>query len=206
MRAPEIVLASASPRRLELLRALGLRVTPRPSGLPEPADGGAPPEELVVRLAELKGRHVTGLLREEGRRALVLGADTEVVLDDTTLGKPRDPADAAAMLRRLAGRDHEVLTGVYLARTDDARETSAVSRTRVRFRDYDERTIKAYVRSGEPLDKAGAYGIQGRGVLLTERIEGSWSNVVGLPLELLPELFRHVGVDLLALLDGTPER
>ena len=114
------------------------------------------------------------------------------------LGKPRDTAEAALMLAELRGRTHEVLTAVFLARTDDGRATTGVESTRVRFREFEDETIRDYVASGEPLDKAGAYGLQGRGVLLTERIEGSWSNVVGLPLERLPEWLARLDLDFRA--------
>jgi septum formation protein len=199
-RAAEFVLASASPRRLELLQRLGLAVIAVPSDVNEHDPPSAlTPMQHVLRLAEAKARAVAGRLRGRERPAVVLGADTAVVLHGRLLGKPRDPVHAAELLRRLSGRSHTVLTAVFVVRTDDGRQARAVEATRVRFRDYDEATVRWYVRSGEPMDKAGAYGIQGRGALLARRIEGSWSNVVGLPLERLPELFRAVGLDLLEL-------
>ncbi len=196
----DLLLASGSPRRLELLRGLGLAVRVRPSGVPEP-DGPAPdPVGLARALARAKARHVASSASAEATPSVVLGADTVVALDGDTLGKPRDEREAREMLRRLAGKTHRVITGVHLVRTDVPREASVAETTRVRFRDYDERTIDWYVSSGESRDKAGAYGIQGRGVLLVEAIEGSWSNVVGLPLERLPGLFEEIGLDLLAAL------
>jgi len=126
--------------------------------------------------------------------AVVLGADTEVVLDGLALGKPRDAVEATAMLRALSGRTHDVLTGVHLLRLDEPRTTTAVRVTRVTFRAYDDRLVHDYVRSGEPLDKAGAYGIQGRGVELVESVDGSWSNVVGLPVEDLEGWLARIGV------------
>jgi septum formation protein len=134
----------------------------------------------------------------------VLAADTEVVLDGRVLGKPADAAQASRMLRDLRGREHEVLTGVRLVRTDDGRAAGGVEVTRVRFGDCDDVLIEAYVRTGEPFDKAGAYAIQGRGVLLTAGIDGSWSNVVGLPVERLPGWFAAIGVALGDLVDWAP--
>ena len=116
------------------------------------------------------------------------------VLGGLSLDKPEDPREAAAMLRRLSGRTHEVWTGVHVLRPATLATAGTVERTRVRMRAFDEATIAWYVATGEPLDKAGAYGIQGLGVFLVDGIEGSWSNVVGLPLERLPDLFAAVGL------------
>jgi septum formation protein len=116
------------------------------------------------------------------------------------LGKPRDAAHAAEMLRLLRGREHRVITGVFLTRSDDGRHVRRTEVTRVWFKHYDERTLLAYVESGEPLDKAGAYGIQGGGAALAERVDGSWNNVVGLAVEQLPEWLSAIGLDLEALL------
>jgi septum formation protein len=148
-----------------------------------------------LRLAEAKARAVAGGL--DGQPSVVLGADTAVVLDGEALGKPGGIADAAGMLSRLAGRGHEVLTGVFLLRTDVEKTAAWVERTHVRFRNYGEQTIRWYVETGEPMDKAGGYGIQTRGALLAEGIDGSWANVVGLPVERLPGLFRGVELELL---------
>jgi septum formation protein len=126
-----------------------------------------------------------------------MAADTAVVLEELVLGKPADNTEAAGMLFRLSGRVHQVVTGVFLLRTDDGRSARAVESTGVRFRTLSRPLIDWYVSTGEPLDKAGAYGIQGRGVLLTAGVEGSWTNVVGLPLERLPGLFSQIGFDLL---------
>ena len=206
MTVPRLVLASASPRRLSLLRALGLDPPCRPSGLPEPSGVPGPPHELVATLAAAKGRRVGERLLTEQGHALVLAADTAVVLEREVFGKPADPEDAVRMLRRLSGKNHDVHTAVFLLHTETADEASLVASTKVRFRRYGERTIRWYVESGEPLDKAGAYGIQGRGALLVESLEGSWSNVVGLPLERLPELFDRVGVDLFELISSATPR
>jgi septum formation protein len=190
---PRLFLASASPRRLALLREAGLDPVPCPTGLPETPVEGESPRSHVLRLAREKGRHAIARLASEGETGLVLAADTAVVLDGETLGKPGDEIDAAAMLRRLAGRTHEVLTGVFLATLRDGRAAEAAGRTRVTFRPYAEDTVLWYVGTGEPRDKAGAYGIQGEGRALVQEIEGSWSNVVGLPMELLPELCERIG-------------
>lgn len=180
-----LYLASASPRRLLLLRGLGLSpcvVAPR---IDEQARAGEVPREMVLRLARDKARSVAGKVARGGH-GVVLAADTTVVVDGRALGKPVDAEQATRMLRRLCGRGHDVLTGVYLLRTDDGRETGGVESTRVVFSAYDAATIADYVATGESLDKAGAYGIQGHGATLVEGIEGSWSNVVGLPIERLP--------------------
>ena len=189
------MLASASSRRLDLLRALGLDPEVRHSGIPEEPLPGESAEAHVLRLAEAKGRAVADAL--DGGSHLILAADTAVILEDVVLGKPADRDEAVAMLTDLAGRAHVVLTGVFVLRTDDGRHAGHVERTKVRFRDYGEAMIRWYVGTGEPMDKAGAYGIQTRGALLTEGIEGSWTNVVGLPTERLPALLRAIDLDLI---------
>jgi len=188
-----LTLASASPRRLALLRDLGLDPVPCPADVDERVLPGEAAETHALRLAREKARKVAAGLAG----GAVLGADTVVVLDGRILGKPDGPDGAAAMLRLLAGRTHEVVTGVCVLNLDRTPpgEAEAAVRTRVRFRAYGEDTVRWYVASGEPVDKAGSYGIQGRGVLLAEGIEGSWSNVVGLPLETLPDLFRAAGLN-----------
>jgi len=190
-----LYLASGSPRRLELLRQIGLdprRVAHTVRESPEP---GETPTAHVGRLAAAKAQSALGLLAPGAPPGVVLAADTVVTIDGEILGKPESARDAERMLRSLRGRVHQVLTGVSLARTDDARSVDAVEATQVRFRRFDDDTIRAYVASGEPLDKAGSYGIQGLGAFLSVSIEGSWSNVVGLPLERLPECLAGIGVD-----------
>ena len=188
-----LFLASASPRRLALLRDAGFDPVTCPTGVPEAALPGESASDHVLRLAREKGRHALAGLAAQGADGLVLSADTAVVLDGTILGKPADDADAAGMLRRLSGRTHDVLTGVFLARIGTPRSAEDVGRTRVTFKPYGDRELLRYVATGEPRDKAGAYGIQGEGGALVEGIEGSWSNVVGLPMELLPRLYASVG-------------
>ena len=160
-----------------------------PSDLEETLAPG-PLAEAVARLALDKARAVAARVRE----GIVLGADTVVTIDGEPLGKPADPDDARRMLRRLRGREHEVVTGVAVVdvRTGRAERTAVTSR--VRMADYDERALEAYVATGEPLDKAGAYAIQGAGGALVAGYEGSYSNVVGLPLAETARLLTAFGV------------
>lgn len=187
---PVVVLASGSPRRLELLRRLGIDPEVRAADVDEAPHPGEAPPTTVARLAAAKARAV-----DAPAGALVVAADTEVVLDGTVLGKPADDAEAAAMLRSLSGRDHTVLTGVHVR--CDGREAAAVEETVVRFRDLHDDEIEAYVATGEPHDKAGGYGIQGAGGMFVERIEGSDTNVVGLPLATVVRLAADVGITVL---------
>ena len=189
---PRLVLASASPRRKDLLAELGLPFDVRPTDVDETPRRGESPEALVARLAASKA---DAGARAAGPDAIVLGADTVVAIDDDVLGKPADAAHAAEMLRCLAGQAHRVLTGVAVAvaRTPIAVE---VVTTYVAFRSLTADEIAAYVATGEPLDKAGAYGIQGQGGALVASIEGPYDNVVGLPLERVRRLLTTAGIDL----------
>lgn len=195
-----IVLASASPRRAELLTQIGLLFEVRLPAPPvdETPHAGEAAEAYVERLARAKARAVA--LTSPGR--VVLAADTTVVLDGAILGKPGDVAEAVAMLLALAGRAHTVCTGVAVA--GDGRVESLVARTRVRFRPVDRAEAEAYARTGEGADKAGGYGIQGIGAIFAEAIEGSYSTVVGLPLVETERLLRAAGVDTWALRNGRP--
>lgn len=181
-----LVLASGSPRRREILSALGLRFDVRRPDLDETLRPGEGAADAARRLAEEKAAAV-----EAAPDELVLAADTIVVLDGELLGKPSGPEGAAVMLERLAGRSHEVVTGLALRLGAETRSTTA--RTSVIFRPLDRREIAAYVGTGEPLDKAGAYGIQGFGSALVERIEGDFFNVMGLPVPALLALLRAGG-------------
>jgi len=192
----QLILASASPRRLSLLRELGLSPEVLPAEVDERELGGEPPERYVLRLAEAKCRAVAPIKSGSEPPCLIVAADTAVVVEGRTLGKPADAGEAKEMLRLLRGKSHEVMTGVFLMRTDDGRHAGAVATTRVMFRDYGEQEISEYVASGEPMDKAGAYAIQGAGGCLAEMVQGSWSNVVGLPLESLSLWMRRIGVEL----------
>jgi septum formation protein len=183
MSAPSLYLASASPRRRELLAQIGLECRCLPVDLDESPLPGEAPAAYVRRLALDKARAARSMLDDAGsaEAALVLGADTAVVVADEVLGKPRDADDAAAMLRRLAGREHRVLTGVAVI-GPGATERLGLSESRVWMRPILDAEIAAYWATGEPADKAGAYGIQGRGALFIEAIAGSYSGVMGLPL------------------------
>ena len=186
---PEIVLASASPRRTELLRGLGLQHTVDPSSIDELVGHGESAGQLVARLAAEKVRSVQARHPD----SWVSGGDTEVVLDGTTLGKPSDPEDARRMLSRLSGRAHLVLSAVALARPGREPDVEVVT-TEVHIRPLDRRTIDGYVSTGEPLDKAGAYGIQGLGSTLVDRIVGDYTAVVGLPVGALVRLLERAGL------------
>jgi len=155
----------------------------QPSGVPEDAPPG-PPAEVAISLALAKARAVAGRMAPEGDRpAIVLGADTIVVLDGALLGKPSGAEDAARMLRALRGRAHEVVTGVALVRAGgEPREATDAVSTRVTMAPYSDRQIEAYLATGEPFDKAGAYAVQGLGGRLVESVDGCLTNVVGLPL------------------------
>jgi septum formation protein len=187
---PDLVLASSSPRRADLLTRLGARFRVRASDVDEGLDE-PDPARLVEVLARRKAEAVSRL--EPG--VAVLGADTVVALEGRVLGKPRDRAENAAYLQALSGRWHEVHTG--LALLGPGLEAVGAERTRVRFRQLTEAEVEGYALSGEGLDKAGGYGIQERGMALVERIEGDYFNVVGLPVALLLELARRAGLELL---------
>jgi septum formation protein len=184
-----IILASASPRRAELLRSAGIPFEVQAADVDESLRPGEAPEAYVRRLATEKANVVAA--RYPGRQ--VLAADTTVVVDDHVLGKPTDAADAARMLHSLAGRTHVVLTGVCLVGPDPGQHVDATERTIVEFSAMSRAEIDAYVRSGEPMDKAGAYAIQGLAARHVTRIDGSYSNVVGLPVALVYRLLREAG-------------
>jgi len=181
-------LASKSPRRRALLARLGVDFDVLDIDVPEIRTQGERAEDYVQRVAREKAR--AGLARAP--EAIVLGADTEVVLDDHVFGKPRDKADAAAMLRRLSGRTHEVLTALVLV--SKTREASALSRTKVSFSTLTEPDIAAYLASGEPMGKAGGYAIQGAAERFVHHLAGSFSGVMGLPLHETAQLVRQFGI------------
>jgi septum formation protein len=186
-----LVLASASPRRRELLARLGAPFTVRPSHVPELHPPG-PHAQAVVAVALDKARAVAREWAEGA--AVVLGADTEVVLDGRYLGKPRDAIDAVRMLWELRGRTHEVVTGVALVEAPSGREETAAVTTRVTMAVATEAEIAAYVATGEPLDKAGAYAVQGEGRRLVAEVDGCLTNVIGLPVETTRRLLERWGV------------
>lgn len=186
----ELILASQSPRRRELLARLGLRFRVEAAGADETMDAAKDPFDEVARLSRVKAGAV-----HAGPEDVVIAADTMVVLDGAALGKPKDPADAARTLRALSGRDHQVMTGLTVKRGDWVRSLTSV--TRVWFRELSEGEIAAYIASGEPLDKAGSYGIQGLAACFVERLDGDYYNVMGLPLCPLTGLLRQAGVEVL---------
>lgn len=185
---PPLVLASASPRRAEILTRLGLTFQVVPSHIREGGLEGEGPEEHARRLAEEKVLEV----RDREPEALVLGGDTVVVLGEDRLGKPADSEEAVATLLRLAGRTHRVMSGLALGFPDGSLR-AGVAVTRVTFRPLDEILVRRYVATGEPMDKAGAYGIQGLGSALVARIQGDYHTVVGLPLPLFLDLLEEGG-------------
>ncbi|MFQ5724266.1 MAG: Maf family protein [Terriglobia bacterium] len=185
-----IVLASSSPRRQEVLRAAGFEFDAVPAtGAEDARAANETPAAYAERLARQKAEAVAKRLPAKDDR-VVLGADTIVVADGEVLGKPASPEDARAMLRRLSGRAHAVVTGVALAEAGRARRVQAHETTQVFFRPLTEQEIQAYVSTGEPLDKAGAYAVQGRAARFVTRVEGCYFNVVGLPVALVDRLLR----------------
>ncbi|HXG55984.1 MAG TPA: Maf family protein [Vicinamibacterales bacterium] len=179
-----LILASASPRRAELLASAGFAFDIVPADVDEQPGDGEAAHEYTLRVARDKARAVARTLHDTD--AVVLAADTEVLADDMILGKPSDYADAARMLRMLSNAVHQVVTAVVVWGNDD--ERSEVVTTHVRFLPLSEADIEWYVSTGEPMGKAGAYGIQGRGARFIDRIDGSWSNVVGLPIHAVHRL------------------
>ncbi len=183
-----IILASGSARRRELLERLGIAHEVVPAHVDERAEPGELPESMAVRLAIEKAKAVARSRAKE----VVLAADTVVVVDGEILGKPVSASDAESMLEKLSGRDHRVITAVAVVRGDDVKARYEV--TRVWFRSLSAAMIRDYVATGEPLDKAGSYGLQGLGGLLVERIDGDYFCVIGLPLRLAVDLLEDVGV------------
>ncbi|HTW58801.1 MAG TPA: Maf family protein [Terriglobales bacterium] len=191
-----LVLASASPRRQELLRHAGISFAVQPADIDETPLAAESPRACAERLAREKALAVWRMRPED----VVLGADTIVVVDQAILGKPRDADDAARMLRLLSGRVHEVLTGVCLANSAQGRPADSVHELRtasettlVTMNDISDEEIRAYVATGEPMDKAGAYAIQGMASRWIPRIEGDYSNVVGLPVALVYRMLNGLG-------------
>lgn len=186
---PTIILASASPRRAALLTAIGVEFEIVPSQIQERSHPDEPPADYITRLARAK---VVAVAKQR-RSGLVIGGDTVVVLDGMLLEKPADEQHARQMLRALSGRWHAVLTGVALYDVASRRELADYEKTLVRFAQLTEREIDWYVASGEPMDKAGGYGIQGLAGIFVEEIAGNYSNVVGLPIALVYRLARRLG-------------
>jgi septum formation protein len=188
MKLPKLILASGSPRRAEILTSVGWEFTKDSADIDETELPNELPEDYVQRLAREKAETVAAKYSD----AIVLGADTTVVIDDQILGKPTDLADAKRMLKMLSGNWHEVLTGIALVRVSSSSLESVVGvqRTRVKFVEMNEEEIEFLAEKGEPLDKAGAYAVQAQAALFIEKIEGDYWNVVGLPINLVYNLLQ----------------
>ena len=184
-----LILASQSPRRRELLGLTGLPFVVRAADIDETMDSGRAPFEEVARVSRLKALAV-----ERERDDVVIAADTIVVCGGTVLGKPKDEADAFRILSLLSGRDHEVMTGMTVVRGDEIVTHTEV--TRIHFRELHPEEIRAYIASGEPMDKAGAYGIQGGAALFADQMEGDYYNVMGLPVCRLAMILRSLGLPI----------
>ena len=186
-----IILASKSPRRQELLRLLGVDFTIETADIDEHMDPALPADREVMRVSALKAAKIADLHPDD----LVIASDTIVVVDGRILGKPKNEADAFSMLRLLSGRSHEVMTGLCVRQ--GSRETRDAVITKVSFRDLSDAEIRAYIATGEPMDKAGAYGIQGRASVFVTGIEGDYFAVMGLPVCRLCQILRTFGVPVL---------
>jgi septum formation protein len=189
---PRLILASASPRRSELLRGLGLDFEVLPSSIEEKREPGEGAEEYVARLARDKGRAIA----TQHPAAWVISADTVVYIDGEILEKPGDKNEARAMLRQLSDRRHVVYSGVSLQNAESGYEDANVTTTTVQFVPLREDRIAWYVETGEPMDKAGAYAVQGIGAMFIRSVEGNYTNVVGLPLSTLVEMMERAGLKL----------
>ena len=185
-----LILASQSPRRKELLGLMGHPFTIRVADIDETMDASASPYDEVARVSRLKALAV-----ERSEDDLVVAADTIVVVGGTVLGKPRDEADAFRMLKALSGRDHQVMTGMTVVRGEEAVTVTEV--TDIHFRELSDNEIRAYIATGEPMDKAGAYGIQGGAALFATHLNGDYYNVMGLPVCRLTSLLRSFGLCIL---------
>ena len=188
----ELILASQSPRRRELLGLFGIPFSVRVADIDETMDPAQAPFDEVARVSRMKAMAV-----ERGADDVVIAADTIVVVGGKVLGKPRDEAEAKAMLGLLSGRDHQVMTGMTVLRSEKLETVTEV--TDIHFRSLSENEIAAYVRSGEPMDKAGAYGIQGGAALFAEKLVGDYYNVMGLPVCRLWQLLNKIAPELLNL-------
>jgi septum formation protein len=189
---PTIILASNSPRRRELLHQIGLSFATDPSQVDEQVLIGESPESYAVRVALDKARAAAA----RAGSGIIIAADTIVVLGGRILGKPANRRDAERMLSILSGKMHVVITGLAIMDASEGKTETGMSLTRVWFKDLSKDEISSYIKGGEPLDKAGAYGIQGKGALFVKQIEGCYFNVVGLPLSLLGELLHNFNIKL----------
>jgi septum formation protein len=199
---PDLILASKSPRRIELLQQLGLSFDVIPSDLKENIDLSLSPAQVVVSLAKQKSNHVTEQLKPtRSKPFVVLGADTLVVLEKHFLGKPSSKEDAFDMLASLSGKVHEVYTGVVLigniGNDQNFPDESTFQVSRVYFRHLSPQEINAYIATGEPMDKAGAYAVQGIASAFIEKIEGCYTNIIGLPIPPVVRMLRKAGIKVL---------
>lgn len=192
MNSLKLILASSSPRRAEILRNAGIAFEIRAAQIDESPLPGETAHAMVARLAEAKARAAAAQIDVRERECIVVGADTAVELGGEILGKPRDSAHAREMLARLGGRTHQVLTGIFLLQLPENATRAAVENSSVKFAPLSEKEIDAYVETGEPLGKAGAYAIQGLAGRFISGIEGCYFNVVGLPLARLYALLREM--------------
>ncbi|HET6488301.1 MAG TPA: Maf family protein [Syntrophales bacterium] len=190
MRGTQLILASASPRREEMLRLLGLRFSILHSNVDEAPSTGEQPEHYALRLSEAKARAVAGMRPGHW----ILGADTIVTIDDELLGKPRTTDEARCMIRKLSGREHTVITAFTLVNSEREEVIRRAVASQVRFKDVPEDEVAWYVATDEPYDKAGGYAVQGKASFLISEIHGSWTNVVGLPLCEVVEALKELGL------------
>jgi septum formation protein len=188
----KLILASASPRRAEILAAAGIQFAVHPAHVDESPLPAETPTQMVERLAKIKAEFVAREFANE-KDAIILGADTTVALDGEIISKPESSADARSMLRELSGREHQVITGIYVIRISDGAHKSGTETTRVWFSPMTDQEVDAYVQTGEPLGKAGAYAIQGIAGRYIPRIEGCYFNVVGLPISKVWEALTELG-------------
>lgn len=189
----ELILASGSPRRIELLKKLGCKFRVIPSKVEEKINPSLSPTENARRISCLKALDVASKISE----GIVIAADTMVVLGKKILGKPKNKKEARKMLQNLSGKEHRVITGLVVVDAKTKKIMQDVVITKVKFRKLNKNLIEKYIITGEPLDKAGAYGIQGKGALLVESIKGDYFNVVGLPLNTLNQLLEKFGISLI---------
>ena len=189
----KIVLASGSPRRIGLLKMLGCKFQIMPSKVEEKINSSLSPTQNVKRLSRLKALDVASKVSD----GIVIAADTEVVLNKKIFGKPKNKKEAQEMLKNLSGKTHQVITGLAVTDGKTKRTLQDVVITKVKFRKLDKNLIDKYIASSEPLDKAGAYGIQGKAALLVESIKGDYFSVVGLPLNALNQLLEKFGISLI---------
>ncbi|WP_047155108.1 Maf family protein [Aneurinibacillus tyrosinisolvens] len=197
-RSPSIILASGSPRRKELLEGLGLTFSVQPSEASETVEENVTPAEFVEILARRKALEVAARTAESGQQGtLIVGSDTVVVLNGEILGKPVDEAHAFRMLSELQGKSHTVYTGLSVVETGTGRERTGHRATQVTMRPLSAEQIKRYIATGEPMDKAGAYAIQGYGAIFISNMDGDYFSVVGLPIQLVSDFLEEFGVQLL---------